>query len=244
MTREEQKRLVEEQFAIDYNCSIEDFQNKDTLVTLRKEQAGSRKFEETSLLSILSYNGKLVITAAEEIFSWCNEVLKEHISPEWCFEAGSLIGIEKKMNEFGYAIDQVHLFFLPKYEAKSSTMKTKLIEGEEIVSLEEDERIDEAFLFEDYIEDVLGVEILDENGEILAIAGATANSDRMWEMGVNSFVEGKGYGQAALNELVIEVQKRGKVPYCGTALSHCGSQNLSLLAGLVPSFCELRTVKL
>ena len=113
----------EEQFAFDYNCSVEDFQNNDTLVTLRKQQEGTRKFEE-------------------------------------------------------------------------------------------DERIDEAFLFEDYIEDVLGVQKLSDTDEVVAVAGATANSDRMWELGVNSFTEGKGYGQAALCALVKEVQKRGKVPYC------------------------------
>ena len=123
-------------------------------------------------------------------------------------------------------------------------MEIRLIEGDEISALEEDERIDEAFLFEDYIEDALGTEVFSEEGELVAVAGATANSDRMWELGVNSFVEGKGYGQAALSKLVKEVQKRGKVPYSGTALSHCASQNISLRAGLVPAFCELRARKL
>ena len=80
-----------EQFAIDYNCSIEDFQNKETLVTVRKSQEGARKFEDESFLSILSYRGKVVINAAEEILPWCDAVLKKHISAEWCFEAGNLI---------------------------------------------------------------------------------------------------------------------------------------------------------
>lgn len=244
MTREEQKRLVEEQFAIDYNCSVEDFQNKETLVTVRKAQEEARKFEEESFLSILSYNGKLIINAAEEILPWCEEVLKHHISAEWGFEAGSLISIEKKLNEFGYGIDQAHIFFLPKNEAKETSINMKWLSSEDIKALEEDERIDEAFLFEDYIEDILGVEVLSENDEMVAVAGATANSNRMWELGVNSFDEGKGYGQAALSALVKEVQKRGKVPYTGTALSHTASQNISLRAGLVPAFCELRSVKI
>ncbi|MEE1039008.1 MAG: GNAT family N-acetyltransferase [Eubacterium sp.] len=244
MTKEEQRRLVEEQFAIDYNCSVEDFQNKETLVTVKKKQEGARKFEEESFLSILSYHGKLVINAAEEILPWCENVLQKRISAEWCFEAGSLISIDKKLNEFGYGIDQVHLFFLPKYETEVSNAKMRWLEAADIPELEEDERIDEAFLFEDYIEDVLGVEILSDEDEIKAVAGATANSERMWELGVNSFEEGKGYGQAALGALVKEVQRRGKVPYCGTALSHCASQNISLRAGFVPAFCELRSVKI
>lgn len=244
MTKKEQIRLVEEQFAVDYNCTIEDFQNRDTLVTVKKALEGARRFEEDSFLSILTYKGKIVINAAEEILAWCEEVLKPRVSAEWCFEAGTLISIDKKLNEFGYEIDQVHLFFLPKYEAVDSDLEIRLIEGDEISALEEDGRIDEAFLFEDYIEDVLGTEVFSEEGELVAVAGATANSERMWELGVNSFVEGKGYGQAALSKLVKEVQKRGKVPYSGTALSHCASQNISLRAGLVPAFCELRARKL
>ena len=72
-------------------------------------------------------------------------------------------------------------------------------------------------------------------------AGATANSERMWEMGVNSFAEGKGYAVSALSALVQEILNQGKVPYSGTALSHLASQNVSLRAGFIPTFCELTT---
>lgn len=103
------------------------------------------------------------------------------------------------------------------------------------------ERIDEAFLFEDYIEDVLGAAVYDESGELLAVAGATANSDRMWEIGVNSFYEGKGYAVSALSALTSEILSRGIVPFYGTALSHLASQNTALRAGFAPAFCELTT---
>lgn len=244
MTREEQKRIVEEQFAIDYNCIAEDFQNKDTLVTLCRQQEGARKFDdEDSILSILSYNGKLVMTAKEEIFPWCQEVLAKQISAEWCFEAASLIRINEKLREYGYQIDQAHLFFLPKYGQPESMARTRILEQEEIRELEEDERIGEAFLFDDYIKDMVGVAVMSDAGDMLAVAGATNNSDRMWEMGVDSFQEGNGYGQTAISGLTREVMKRGKVPFYGTALSHLASQNVALRAGMVPAYCEMRSVK-
>lgn len=245
MTREEQKRIVEEQFAIDYNCSVEDFENTETLVTCKKKLPGARKCDnEDSMLSILSYRGKLVITAAEELLPWCEDVLKANLCAEWAFEAGSLISIEKKLNEYGYGIDQAHIFFLPKEKMAVGGQKLRWLTKEEIPALEEDERIDEAFLFDDDIPDMLGVAAVSEQGEMLAVAGASANSDRMWEMGVNSFAEGNGYGQAVLKALTGAVFEKGKVPYCGTALSHCASMNIMLKAGFVPSFCELRSVKL
>ena len=88
-----------------------------------------------------------------------------------------------------------------------------------------------------------GAAIYDDAETLLAVAGATANSERMWEMGVNSFAEGKGYAISVLSALTQEVLHHGKVPYSGTALSHIASQTVSLRAGLVPTFCELTTKK-
>ena len=145
------------------------------------------------------------------------------------------------MREYGYLIDQAHLFFTPKYPAPAPVRPVRLLDPFDIAGLEQDERIDEAFLFEDYIEDVLGAAIYDEDNALLAVAGATANSDRMWELGVNSFNEGKGYAVSVLSVLTQEVLRRGRVPYYGTALSHLASQNTALRAGFVPTFCELTT---
>lgn len=242
---QKQKSHVEVQFAIDYNCTIDDFQSKETLVTLLQKRDGSRRFNnEDSIMNILTYSGKLVITAGEEIIPWCEEVLRKQISAEWCFEVDSLRRINKKLFEFGYRIDQVHLFFLPKYDQPQSDIKTKVLNEDEIHMFKDDKRIDEAFLFDDYIKDVLGVAVFSESDELLAVAGASANSERMWEVGYNSFVEGRGFGTAALSALVKEIIKLGKVPYCGTAISHFASQNIALKSGMVPAFSELRTVKI
>ena len=230
-----------EQFAIDYGCTLADFQCRDTLVTELPHTPQARKRGEAGILSMLSYRGKLLIAAAPELLEWSRTVLASHCSAEWCFEAGTLISIDRKLQEYGCEIDQAHLFFTPKYPAPAPVRPVQLLHASEIADLEEDERIDEAFLFEDYIEDVLGAAIYDEKHTLLAVAGATANSARMWEMGVNSFAEGKGYAASVLAALTQEILQRGIVPFYGTALSHLASQNTALRAGLVPTFCELTT---
>ncbi|MGM9553698.1 MAG: GNAT family N-acetyltransferase [Faecousia sp.] len=240
----EYDNILATQFALDYHCKAEDFSSTDTLVTEYAFHPNARKRADCGLLSILSYCGKLVITAAPALKPWCEETLAKHISAQWCFEAGSLIGIDRKLAEFGYGIDQAHLFFVPRFPMPREEYPVKIIGKAEIAALEEDERIDEAFLFQDYIEDILGAACYDENGALLAVAGATANSELMWEMGVNSFSEGRGYAKAALAALTNEICKQGKLPFYGTALSHIASQNLALRIGLVPAFAELTTIKL
>lgn len=238
------KDTLEKQFSLDYNCSTSDFSNKDTLVTEMKERDGKRVSEEEGILSILSYNGKLVITASPLLLPWCKEVLSKRISAPWCFEAGSLISIDKKLSEFGYGIDQAHIFFTPSTLPEKRDEGIRVLGKEEIEALEEDERIDEAFLFEDYIEDVLGTAIYDGKDGLVAVAGATHNSPLMWELGVNSFREGEGYGAKVLSALIRETIEKGKVPFYGTALSHLSSQRLALKCGMVPTFTELTTIKL
>lgn len=238
------REIIEEQFTYDYNCKPEDFRNTDTLVTEYKPHAKARLREEEGILTMLVYRGKLVITSAPELLKWCEEKVKPNVSAEWCFEAGTLISIDKRLAEYGYEIDKVHIYFTPHDYSENKVEGVTIIGKDKIAELEEDERIDEAFLFEDDIEDVLGAVCYDENDEILAVSGASANSDLMWEMGVNSFKEGKGYGKTTILALTNEILKLGKVPFYGTALSHLASQNVALSAGLVPTFAELTTRKI
>ena len=237
-------RILTAQFALDYHCRPEDFSSPDTLVTQYTCHPQARRRAEQGILSMLSYNQKLVITCAPELKPWCEQTLAKHISAQWGFEAGSLISIDRKLSEFGYGIDQAHLFFVPRFPIPDGKYPVQFLRKAEIAALEDDDRIDEAFLFEDYIEDVLGAACYDEAGSLLAVSGATANSDLMWEMGVNSFAEGKGYAKAALAALTGEILRLGKLPFYGTALSHIASQNLALSVGLVPAFAELTTRRL
>lgn len=130
-------------------------------------------------------------------------------------EAGALLSIGRKLREYGFAIDQAHLFFAPRLPVPAAAHPTRLPGKEDIARLEPDERIDETFLFEDYIEDALGCAVYGGEGSLLAVAGAAANSDRMWEMGVNSFAEGRGYAVSAIAALTQEILLRGKVPFTG-----------------------------
>lgn len=236
--------MVKKQFAIDYNCRETDFENQRTLVTPMVKHSKGRKFENDSILSILSYNGKLVITAKDELLPWCEDVLKKHMSAQWGFESPALVSIDKKLHEFGHGIDQAHLFFLLEHVTSRTPENIAWLKGEAISALRDDERIDEAFLFDDTIEDVLGAALISEKNEMLAVAGASANSDLMWEIGCNSFCEGKGYGKTVVAALANEIYQRGIVPYTGTALSHIASQRVSLSAGFRPAFCELRSCPL
>lgn len=251
MNKKDITTRIEKQFALDYCCSTDDFSRTDSIVTVWEPREGARKQEEDrTFFSMLSYKGKLVITCDPEIKDWCENVLIKHISAQWGFEIGSLISIDRKLKEYDFQLDKAHLYFIQEYDEihyddkkKRNDIKIQVLSMDDIGKYEEDDRIDEAFLFEDYVDDVMGVALSDVNGELKAIAGATNNGDYMWQMGINSFDEGHGYASKAIRRLILEANRQGIIPYYDTALSHIGSQKVALKAGMIPAFCEVRAIK-
>lgn len=73
-----------------------------------------------------------------------------------------MIRIDRKLREYGFAIDQAHLYFVPHEPAPAPVYPVRLFHAADIAELKADERIDEAFPFEDFIEDVLGAAVEDE----------------------------------------------------------------------------------
>lgn len=233
--------LILSQFAKDYHCNENDFLTSATLITSHSKDNGSRIFEDDAAICMLSFNGKLLISAEDALIPFCKENFEKQLSAAWCFDADGLLYIDHKLRTIGLTIEQCHLYFLPNAIPAAPNRSLKWFDKDTIAAFSDDDRFDEAFLFSDRIPDVLGVAALDENDGIVAMAGASQNSPIMWEMGLNVLQQGQGIGTGLIAALSRKILEQGKVPFYGTALSHMASQRVALGAGMVPSFCELRT---
>ena len=102
------------------------------------------------------------------------------------------------------------------------------------------ERFGEAFLFHELPKDEIGVGAY-RDGVLLGMAGATSDSDSMWQIGINVMPEAEGLGIGSMLVAVLknEILKRGKLPFYGTSMSHIASQRVALGAGFVPMWAEL-----
>lgn len=238
---------VKEQLAKDYNCTVNDFDNNKNLITDLKIIEGSRKYnDDKDILKILIFNGKAVISADKCIKEWCNENLTD-FPGEWLFLYSALRRIDKKLNEFGYEIDNTHHYYLPKDNnyAVPKDFKLKWYEKDEILQFKGDDRFDEAFAFDSNYPDVLAVSAVDDEGKILGMAGASEDSDIMWQIGVNVLPEAKGKGVSSVivQALKNEILRREKVPFYGTVESHIISQKVALKSGFYPVFAEVKIRK-
>lgn len=239
---------VKTQLAKDYNCSIEDFDCNENLITDLKVIEGTRKYnDDKEILKILIINGKLIMSADKCIKEWCIESFKS-FPGEWLFLYSVLRRIDKKLNEFGYEIEDTHHYYLPKDNnySESKNFNLKWYEKNDILQFKDDYRFDEAFAFNKNYPDVLAVAAIDDKGNILGMAGASEDSDIMWQIGINVLPEAKGNRVATtiVQALKNEILKRGKIPFYGTVESHIISQNVALKSGFYPVFAEVKIRKI
>ena len=78
------------------------------------------------------------------------------------------------------------------------------------------------------------------------MAGASADSPAMWQIGINVDPQMReaGIGKMLVTLLKNEILKKGILPFYGTSMSHIASQRVALGAGFVPAWAELATSKI
>ena len=249
MYREE----LSHQLALDYCCTPEEVTDSGNHFTIYSPREGRRRFQEEAVcgLKIAVVNGKLLFTGSEEIVTECRKRY-DNVTGEWFFDAKRLREIEKLLLPFHFRVAQAHPFFLPESNVMLSTEifspKASGVPAFDLVRYDQnailnfrgDNRFDEAFAFDPYAPDVLGIAAV-RNGEILGMAGASADSPLFWQIGINvdSHAVGMHVGSTLVKLLAQDVIAHGAVPYYGTSMSHIASQRVAHCAGFVAAWAEL-----
>lgn len=244
LTKNEILQIAKAQFALDYNFKDYDITKDTNIITENSLISGRRIYDNDGcFLKILCFNGKAFISADPKIIPWCKENLLT-IDAAWLSEYPKLKAIDTKLREFGHEIADIHHYYLPKTmnEKIEIPFSIKWYEKEEINQFTNDDRFGEAFAFYKNHPDILAVAAFDGD-TMLGMAGASADSDTMWQIGIDVFPEyrGKGIATTLVTLLKNEVLNRGKVPFYGTVETHFISQNVAINSGFFPVWAELYT---
>ncbi|QAT60359.1 hypothetical protein EQM13_01615 [Acidilutibacter cellobiosedens] len=79
----------------------------------------------------------------------------------------------------------------------------------------------------------------------LAIAGASADSNLMWQIGIDVLPQfrNKGLVTSLVSNLAIMIMERGTIPYYGTASSNIASQSVAYRSGFTPTWmCSYKNI--
>ncbi|MGL5352698.1 MAG: GNAT family N-acetyltransferase [Clostridium sp.] len=245
-TKSEILDIAKKQLSLDYSCNITNFEEEKNTVVENIPFEGRRIYDNDGcLLRILCIGGKSIISASPEFIPWCEEKLVNR-SADWLFQYPTLRGIDNKLQELGHEIADIHHYYLPngKIEEVQPIRTIRWYEREEILQFEDDDRFEEAFAFDENHPDMIAVAALDGE-KIIGMAGASADSETMWQIGIDVMNEyrGKGIAKNLVMLLKNEVLKRGKIPFYGTVESHLNSQKVAISSGFIPAWAELYSQK-
>lgn len=193
------------------------------------------------ILKIAVVNSKLLFTGQADVIARCRELYANANAP-WFMEARNMAALNRELSAFGAQIRHARPFY--------TTDKTLLVDTKDFTILrytpetigqfKGDERFGDAYGFCEDAPDMLGVAAM-KNGQILGMAGASADSPYLWQIGINVLPESRGQGIASMLVSLIagDVLAAGRLPYYGTSISHLESQRVALRSGFLPSWFEL-----
>lgn len=107
---------LKKQLAIDFNCTMEDFDKKENIITVAKDNPGRRIYtQQKEFLSMVTLGSNTVISAEESIHKWLKQWSAEK-NGIGLFEHNNLIELETELKKYGKKLWQSHHMFLPKME--------------------------------------------------------------------------------------------------------------------------------
>ena len=237
--------IVRTQFRLDTNCSRADEERQIININKAEKKAGARYFGELDpFFRAIIYHGEMYMSADERILDWCREKYSLY-KPEWFCKYKNLRELDGKLQEYGYEIQDTHVYFLPDPEAAQYEFdipfEVKWYEPDDIEIFRGNNPFTHALGFIQDAPDVIAVAALNDKGEPIAMAGASNDSDTMWQIGIDVT---KGYGHRGLAVYLVTILKErilelGKVPFYGTSESHSNSMDVAIRSGFIPAFTEV-----
>ena len=243
MTREQIDQMVKQQLAYEFNCSPEDFSGEENVITVGIQHEKRRRFsEKTFFLQMATFGNNAVISADERLHPWLQEWVKGE-NGFWLFEQHHYYELETKLREYGYKMALTHHMFVPTPELMNvkTDLKIRWLEQGDLAPFYGKEEFSNALCdhFRPDRPDVLAVVALDGE-KIMGMAGCSADTPDMWQIGIDVLPEyrGKGLARILVSLLRDEVFRRGALPYYGTSLSNLRSWKTALSSGFVPAWVE------
>ncbi len=239
------REILYRQLSLDYCCPLEEVQDSSNHFHIYTPQEGRRRFSEEKecFLKIVSLRNKLLFAGQPEIIDWCRSQYESYPG-QWFMEPGPVLALNEKLKETGHRVSHLHPFYIATEKSPVEPVPYDVViyRDQEIEQFRGDARMNEAYSFQEAAPDRIGIGAW-KDGKLLGMAGASADSPTMWQIGINVEPEAKGMGigPELVTRLKNEILDLGILPYYGTSVSHINSQRVAQKAGFVPAWTELAT---
>ena len=240
-------KLVRQILAADFACEESDFDKEGITFCLAKELEGARRFPlPEKFLAVVTMGRGVVVSCSADRLHWARTNLKSR-SPEALFYALAIARMEK------YVARDRQTMFGPelKYICTQDSLQPYRLDGEIAVDLIQEESIKQLYgnnLFPNALgrrynpqrPRLLGCSAK-HNGVTVGLATASADSDSMWQVGIDILRDyrNRGIGKALVSRLTQAVFKVEKLPYYSAGISNISSRRLAISVGYRPAWVEI-----
>ena len=238
-------KIAIQQSAYDLSCEPEDFLAKENRVHESVPSDRARRYLKLPhICNLVSYGTNIVAAGRADLLPEIERFINSTPAIENCFETPGLYPLNRILEKYGAGICFMADYFLPDIDRvfrfdDTCEYELKLLGPEDFENLylppwknalcEDRKHLDR-----------LGVGAF-HKGELIGLAGCSADCDTMWQIGVDVLPQYRRQGIASVltNRLARETFERGLVPFYCAAWSNVKSVKNAIRSGFGPGWVEV-----
>ena len=245
LSKPEVQLMARMQLAKDLACSPRDFVRASNIVTPFQAREGRRPFHETEFLYAACFGRGTVFTADAAVQGEIEALAATRKGSDW-FQHDAMRQLDHILAPHGWEMGNVCFAYLPELlqrrEANDS-WTVRWFEGDDLGRLYDSPGFSNALRYQaDGLRpDVLAVAGYDENGALAGVAGASADAEDFWQIGIDILPEYRrdGLGTCLVNLLTARIILLDKIPYYVTGAGNIGSRSVARNCGYYPAWVEM-----
>ena len=242
LTNKQILQVALQQSAIDSGCAPEDFLAPQGKVVLSRPHPDARRYLKLPFACDLTSYGHCVVASVAPELTEAVEAYILKFPPEHCFETPNLHVLMQALRPHGYDVCFMAEYWLPDVEvlaAQPSPYPTRLLFPEDFAALYVP-AFSNALCAGRQQLDRIAVGAYDGD-RLIALAGASADCDTMWQIGIDVLPEyrRKGIASALASRLAMEILQRDIVPFYCCAWSNIGSARTAVRSGFRPAWVQV-----
>ena len=235
MTNREILAAAMRQSAVDQNCDPGDYLLSEHQIAESRFNPLARKYLQLPFdCDLVSYGNNIVASVSAP----CRKLTEEYLNTypmAHCFETPHLHVLNSALAPLGLGICFMAEYFLPDLNLLAIPgcgYRIRILNPSEFGSLYQPQWSNAL---------CVAAGAYDENECLAGLAGASADCETMWQIGVDVLPEHRGRGIAAAltGRLAAEILQRGKVPFYCAAWSNLASVRTALRCGFRPGWVEI-----
>ena len=242
MTNQDILRIAMTQSAADLCADASDFTRSENVVVLSRENLDARRYLKLPFTcQLVSYGNNVVASISPEL----REITEAYINRypvEHLFETPNLHVLNDALMARGQRICFMAEYFLPDVDIlrpMDCPYELRVLTQQDFTNLYRPEWSNALCEQRKHL-DVLGVGAYDGD-TLIALAGASADCDTMWQIGIDVLTayRRRGIASALTSRLATEILARGKVPFYCAAWSNIKSVRNAIRSGFRPAWVEM-----